>query len=190
VVCEVLQRHAACSFPCSLHGRFDGHPSGPDAAAANHVIVTPTSGLERAQVKWFIDCVDWVFNPSDGSPDIFVHMETLRRFGITELRPAIRAGTLRTGPKGLRQRRCTRRVSFGAVRTGARSAAFLGHHESAPASCCRKSAWRVGPSWQPLSLRRGPTSPNPPSSADLDRQQTGVHAVQVEMRSHLRKDTA
>ena len=38
----------------------------------------------------------------DDSPDIFVHMETLRRFGLTELRPGqvvlVRFGD---GPKGL-----------------------------------------------------------------------------------------
>jgi CspA family cold shock protein len=38
----------------------------------------------------------------EGTPDIFVHMETLRRYGLTELRPGqivlVRYGP---GPKGL-----------------------------------------------------------------------------------------
>src|SRR5882757_4707158 len=68
-----------------------------------HVIVTATSGLERAQVKWFNRLRGFGFlTRGEGSPDIFVHMETLRRFGLTELRPGqfvlVRFGP---GPKGL-----------------------------------------------------------------------------------------
>lgn len=53
-----------------------------------HVTVTATSGLERAQVKWFNRLRGFGFvTCGEGTPDIFVHMETLRRFGMTELRP-------------------------------------------------------------------------------------------------------
>jgi CspA family cold shock protein len=68
-----------------------------------HVTVAATSGLERAQVKWFNRLRGFGFvTRGEGTPDIFVHMETLRRYGMTELRPGqfvlVRYGP---GPKGL-----------------------------------------------------------------------------------------
>ena len=68
-----------------------------------HVQVTPTSGLERALVKWFNRTTGFGFlTRGEGTEDIFIHMETLRRFGLTELRPGqvvlVRFGN---GDKGL-----------------------------------------------------------------------------------------
>ena len=68
-----------------------------------HVTTTPTSGLERAQVKWFNRLRGFGFlTRGADTPDIFVHVETLRRFGIAELRPGqFVLVSYGAGPKGL-----------------------------------------------------------------------------------------
>ena len=78
------------------------HPSELPLART-HVTVTPTSGLETATCKWFNRLRGFGFlTRGDGTADIFVHMETLRRYGIAELKPGeqvlVRYGD---GSKGL-----------------------------------------------------------------------------------------
>ncbi|MBX3566918.1 MAG: CspA family cold shock protein [Rhizobiaceae bacterium] len=68
-----------------------------------HVNVVAESGLERALVKWFNRTKGFGFlTRGEGTEDIFIHMETLRRYGLTELRPGqvvlVRFGR---GDKGL-----------------------------------------------------------------------------------------
>ena len=78
------------------------HPSELPPART-HAQVVASSGLEAVTVKWFNRVRGFGFvSKGEGAPDIFVHMETLRRFGLAELRPGqqvlVRYGP---GPKGL-----------------------------------------------------------------------------------------
>lgn len=104
IVCEVQARPRGLQVfrVLSMDNTTAVHPAQLPAART-HGNVVANSALERAEVKWFNRLRGFGFlTRGEGTPDIFVHMETLRRFGLTELKPGqavlVRFGD---GPKGL-----------------------------------------------------------------------------------------
>jgi cold shock protein len=78
-------------------------PSSSGAATRAAGQVVPIGDFEVVTVKWFNRARGYGFvTRGEGTPDIFVHMETLRRFGVRDLIPgqqmSVRFGE---GPKGL-----------------------------------------------------------------------------------------
>ena len=88
VHCQVLKRPRGLQAfrVLSMDESTAIHPS--QLPQRTHVQVIAESDWERARVKWFNRVRGFGFlTRGEGTPDIFVHMETLRRFGFTELRP-------------------------------------------------------------------------------------------------------
>ncbi|QGM98803.1 cold-shock protein [Methylocystis parvus] len=104
VVCEAQRRAKGMQVfrVVAMDESTAVHPT-QSIAGRTHVQVTPTSGYEIAIVKWFNRVKGFGFlTRGEGTEDIFLHMETVRRYGMTELKPGdsvlVRYGD---GPKGL-----------------------------------------------------------------------------------------
>lgn len=101
VECEVIRSSKGLQAQKLLNiDESTAAPLPPAAAAMNH---TPAGEFKRATVKWFNRAKGYGFlTRGDGTEDIFIHMETLRRCGIGELTQGQRIQvSFAAGPKGM-----------------------------------------------------------------------------------------
>lgn len=102
VFCEAVERQKGYQALRVLNVDTSTAIHPVERPSRTHVNVAPSSGWVRARVKWFNRARGFGFvSEGEGAPDIFIHMETLRKTAIAELHPDqwiyVRFGS---GPKG------------------------------------------------------------------------------------------